>query len=198
MPVKKRKPKIPTKSEFMTRTRNMHHSHEQDLWEQLYGKGATKDTMPSPSKRAKLPWSLDYLRMKADEMLQGDNNDCRWCHCLLTVRNFSLDHLIPWEAIHDHAARFSFAPSPEVGYFAWENLDLRCCKKCNIRKGKLTDVEYRLVCDFLATLPTRASGYVMGKLASVPFKFFSKNKKPEAGREATSYEPATKTPMLFG
>lgn len=198
MAVKKRKPKIPTHSEFMTRTRNVYHSHEQDLWEQLYGKGF--EVSVAPSKRAKLPFGLDYLRMKLDEMLHEDDCRCRYCFVLLTVRNFSVDHRVPWERIEENRPRLTaFAPSPEVGYFAWENIDLKVCKRCNTRKGKLTDVEFRLILDFIATLPTAASAYILGKLASVPFRFFSKNKKKDGAtpQKGVRHESAEAAPGLF-
>ena len=75
---------------------------------------------------------------------------CPYCLGELDVKNMSLDHRTP------------------IGRDGDKSLDnlIICCSRCNIRKGTLTEEEYRKLLDFISTFEKVARKYLLRKLSS--------------------------------
>lgn len=49
-----------------------------------------------------------------------------------------------------------------------DNLDVECCKKCNRRKGQLTEDEFRAFLRVINKFDAAARKYILMKLSSAP------------------------------
>ena len=75
--------------------------------------------------------------------------DCNYCGCTLTVANIVCDHIHPLSNGGDSIP---------------DNLQI-ICRRCNVRKGNLSDKYFRRILKWLARQPDEISKYVLRKLS---------------------------------
>ena len=119
-------------------------------------------------KSADLPFELEELRAKVKVVL---GMPCTYCNDKLTASNISADHRCPISRA-DFPAHLKRVDDRQFwGNLAFSimNIDI-ICKRCNRRKGELTNVEFEMLIDLVSTMPTAASTYIMKKLgARLPY-----------------------------
>ena len=84
---------------------------------------------------------------------------CRWCKVKLKPKTWSLDHKVP------------VARSKDSDPHQLPNLDVQCCKKCNIAKGLLTWKEFKQLNELLNTWEQRSREDVLTRLKAGGARF---------------------------
>jgi 5-methylcytosine-specific restriction endonuclease McrA len=156
---------------FMKRTYQLHRDHTRFFRKECGGSSAEA-------------FALGFLRLMAEKCL-AHGHDCPYCGIRLTITNLSLDHKVPRSRALEFAATLIATCALTLGNvteskrvmllaYAWDNC-CWCCKRCNRRKGELTDVEFKMLLSLVTTFPTAASSYIFRKL-SARLPFFRKDK----------------------
>ena len=114
---------------------------------------ATKKKLYNKLMSAKSRWAKqnDCSLEEMELFISTSLGYCPYCLGELDVRNMGLDHRTPIDRGGDKSM---------------DNLII-CCKKCNTRKGTLTEDEYRKVLAFIGTFKEEVvRKYLLRKLAS--------------------------------
>ena len=101
----------------------------------------------------RLRWAKEndiILRDMEWMILNALGKECKYCGEILLGDNIGLDHKVP---INRKGTR----DSANVHFI---------CRKCNIRKGELTDREYRHILSSIKSFSPRATKYILSKLSS--------------------------------
>lgn len=103
--------------------------------------------------KAKYSVNSDEFNEKTYNLIKN-KHICKYCKHMLTVENFSLDHIIP------------IARGGEIDNK--NNMQI-ICKRCNRRKGQLTDSEYVKLLTLIKSFENNAQKYIFAKLSSKDF-----------------------------
>lgn len=143
---------------FMRRTYDMYKSHKK-----------------RSNGKARMLYSLRDMREMVEHHLDREliglarvwtKGLCSYCHCVIGVKDFSIDHAIPLSRIKYHGGEIRLSC-------------LRvCCKSCNSAKGPLLHTEYA---DFLAwmdnNLRSQEKRWILGRLKAGGGMQFARRKK---------------------
>ncbi len=145
-----RRGKVKTWEDKFSKVLKKHHGHfAKKIFHRLMKKTSTlKASLKKRSKEyeVKFEISLDEIRRM---FLKYYGKQCRYCTDVLVVSNIVCDHMYPLSLGGDSTPK---------------NLTI-ICRRCNTRKGHLTDKEYLSLLKFLKSKPENMRNYVLRKLA---------------------------------
>ena len=145
-----RRGKVKTWEERFKKVLQKHHGHfAKKIFHRLMKKTSTlKASLKKRSKEYEVVFdiTLDQIRSM---FLKYYGKQCRYCDSVLVVSNIVCDHMYPLSLGGDSTPR---------------NLTI-ICKRCNTRKGHLTDKEYLSLLKFLKNKPDNMRNYILRKLA---------------------------------
>ena len=107
-----------------------------------------KSSLKKRSKEYEVVFDITLEQIR-ELFLRFYGRKCRYCPDILLVSNIVCDHMYPLSLGGDSTP---------------ENLTI-ICKRCNTRKGHLTDKEYISLLNFLKKKPDNMRNYVLRKLA---------------------------------
>ena len=107
-----------------------------------------KSSLKKRSKEYEVEFNISLEEIRA-LFLRFYGKQCRYCPNVLLVSNIVCDHMYPLSLGGDSTPK---------------NLTI-ICKRCNTRKGHLTDKEYKELLNFLEKQNENMRGYVLRKLA---------------------------------
>ena len=107
-----------------------------------------KSSLKKRSKEYEVKFEISLEEIRS-LFLESYGKQCRYCTDVLLVYNIVCDHMYPLSLGGDSTPN---------------NLAI-ICKRCNTRKGHLTDKEYRSLLKFLGTKSENMKSYVLRKLA---------------------------------
>jgi 5-methylcytosine-specific restriction endonuclease McrA len=127
-----------------------HHGHfAKKIFHRLMKKTSTlKSSLKKRSKEYEVVFDISLEQIRS-LFLKFYGKQCRYCPDVLVVSNIVCDHMYPLSLGGDSTPK---------------NLTI-ICKRCNTRKGHLTDGEYKSLLKFLETRPDNMKRYVLRKLA---------------------------------
>ena len=107
-----------------------------------------KSSLKKRSKEYEVEFNITLEEIRV-MFLKYYGKQCRYCPDLLLVSNIVCDHMYPLSLGGDSTPK---------------NLTI-ICKRCNTRKGHLTDSEYKQLLAFLKDKPDNMKNYILRKLA---------------------------------
>ena len=127
-----------------------HHGHfAKKVFHRLMKKSATlKSSLKKRSKEYEVEFDITLEQIRA-LFLRSYGKTCAYCSDVLLVSNIVCDHKYPLSLGGDSTPK---------------NLTI-ICKRCNTRKGHLTDGEYRSLLKFLNSKSDNMKNYILRKLA---------------------------------
>lgn len=127
-----------------------HHGHfAKKVFHRLMKKSSTlKSSLKKRSKEYEVTFDITLEQIR-ELFLRHYGKQCRYCTDVLVVSNIVCDHMYPLSLGGDSTPK---------------NLTI-ICKRCNTRKGHLTDKEYISLLKFLEKKPENMRNYVLRKLA---------------------------------
>lgn len=127
-----------------------HHGHfAKKIFHRLMKKSSTlKSSLKKRSREYEVIFNISLEEIR-ELFLQHYGRKCRYCTDILVVSNIVCDHMYPLSLGGDST------PS---------NLTI-ICRRCNTRKGHLTDKEYISLLNFLKKQNKNMQSYVLRKLA---------------------------------
>ncbi|QDP45719.1 MAG: hypothetical protein Unbinned5179contig1000_6 [Prokaryotic dsDNA virus sp.] len=127
-----------------------HHGHfAKKIFHRLMKKSSTlKSSLKKRSKEYEVKFDISLEEIRS-LFLKSYGKQCRYCSDVLLVYNIVCDHMYPLSLGGDSTPN---------------NLAI-ICKRCNTRKGHLTDKEYKSLLKFLGTKSENMKSYVLRKLA---------------------------------
>jgi len=102
---------------------------------------------------------VQQLRASRENIFIRDNGLCQYCHAPLTMKNFTVDHVVP---------------SSRGGNNSWTN-KVCCCATCNAKKGSQTLEETGMKLKSTPTRPTRGELVMMRHNMKDGWKLFCGN-----------------------
>lgn len=146
----KRRGRVAVWEEKFDKVLKKHHGHfSKKVFHRLMKKSATlKSSLKKRSKEYEVTFeiTLDQIR---GLFIRFYGKTCRYCNNVLLVSNIVCDHKYPLSLGGDSTPN---------------NLTI-ICKRCNTRKGHLTDQEYMSLLKFLGKKSDNMKNYVLRKLA---------------------------------
>ena len=133
-----------------TKVLQKHHGHfAKKIFHRLMKKTSTlKSSLKKRSKEYEVLFDITLEQIR-ELFLRYYGKKCRYCPDVLLVSNIVCDHMYPLSLGGDSTPK---------------NLTI-ICKRCNTRKGHLTDKEYISLLRFLEKKPDNMRNYVLRKLA---------------------------------
>ena len=127
-----------------------HHGHfAKKIFHRLMKKTSSlKSSLKNRSKEYEVLFDINLEQIRG-LFLKSYGKPCRYCSDSLLVSNIVCDHMYPLSLGGDSTPR---------------NLSI-ICKRCNTRKGHLTDREYKSLLKFLDGKSDNMRKYVLRKLA---------------------------------
>ena len=127
-----------------------HHGHfAKKIFHRLMKKTSTlKSSLKKRSKEYEVEFNISLEEIR-NLFLRFYGKQCRYCTDVLVVSNIVCDHMYPLSLGGDSTPK---------------NLTI-ICRRCNTRKGHLTDKEYRSLLNFLNKQSDNTKNYVLRKLA---------------------------------
>jgi len=128
----------------------IHHGHfAKKVFHRLMKKTSSlKSSLKKRSKEYEVEFNITLEEIRV-MFLKYYGKQCRYCPDLLLVSNIVCDHMYPLSLGGDSTPK---------------NLTI-ICKRCNTRKGHLTDSEYKQLLAFLKDKPDNMKNYILRKLA---------------------------------
>ena len=145
-----RRGKVKSWEEKFINVLKKHHGHiAKRIFHRLMKKSSTlKSSLKKRSKEYEVTFDITLEQIR-ELFLRHYGKQCRYCTDVLVVSNIVCDHMYPLSLGGDSTP---------------ENLTI-ICKRCNTRKGHLTDKEYISLLNFLKKKPDNMRNYVLRKLA---------------------------------
>lgn len=127
-----------------------HHGHfAKKVFHRLMKKTSSlKSSLKKRSKEYEVEFNISLEEIRT-MFLKYYGQQCRYCPDILLVSNIVCDHMYPLSLGGDSTPK---------------NLTI-ICKRCNTRKGHLTDSEYKQLLKFLENKPDNMKNYILRKLA---------------------------------
>ena len=127
-----------------------HHAHfAKKVFHRLMKKSSTlKASLKKRSKDYEVKFEITLEQIR-ELFLRYYGKPCRYCPDVLLVSNIVCDHMYPVSL---------------GGESTPKNLTI-ICRRCNTRKGHLTDKEYKQLLDFLSDKGENMRNYILRKLA---------------------------------
>ena len=127
-----------------------HHGHfAKKVFHRLMKKSSTlKASLKKRSKEYEVEFGISLEEIR-ELFLRHYGKQCRYCDDVLVVSNIVCDHMYPLSLGGDSTPK---------------NLTI-ICRRCNTRKGHLTDKEYKSLLAFLKKQNKNMQSYVLRKLA---------------------------------
>ena len=107
-----------------------------------------KSSLKKRSKEYEVEFNISLEEIR-NLFLRFYGKQCRYCTDTLVVSNIVCDHMYPLSLGGDSTPK---------------NLTI-ICRRCNTRKGHLTDKEYTNLLNYLDTQSVNAKSYILRKLA---------------------------------
>ncbi len=134
---------------FIGLLRKHHGTHAKRIFHRLMKKTSTlKSSLKKRSKEYEVVFNISLEEIRT-LFLKFYGKQCRYCPDVLLVSNIVCDHMYPVSLGGDSTPN---------------NLTI-ICKRCNTRKGHLTDKEYMSLLLFLKDKPENMKSYILRKLA---------------------------------
>ena len=146
----KRRGRVLVWEERFEKILKLHHGHfSKKIFHRLMKKSSTlKSSLKKRSKEYEVKFEISLEEIRTI-FLKNYGKQCRYCSDILLVYNIVCDHMYPLSLGGDSTRR---------------NLAI-ICRRCNTRKGHLTDKEYKSLLIFLETKSDNMKSYVLRKLA---------------------------------
>ena len=131
-----------------------HHKHfAKKVFHRLMKKSSTlRTTLKRRSKEYEVEFKISLTEVR-ELLYKAYGRKCRYCNTTLLVSNMACDHIQPLSL---------------GGNSTPENLQM-ICRRCNTRKGPLTDREFTKLLKWLSKQTIGLTKYVLRKLASRDF-----------------------------
>ncbi len=146
----KRRGQVAVWEEKFEKVLRKHHGHfSKKVFHRLMKKSATlKSSLKKRSKDYEVKFDINLHQIR-ELFLKYYGKTCCYCSDILLVSNIVCDHVYPLSLGGDSTP---------------DNLKI-ICRRCNTRKGHLTDREYKSLLKFLKKKSSNMQNYVLRKLA---------------------------------
>ena len=135
--------------QFIKLLQKHHGTHAKKIFHRLMKKTSTlKSSLKKRSKEYEVEFNISLEEIR-NLFLRFYGKQCRYCTDTLVVSNIVCDHMYPLSLGGDSTPK---------------NLTI-ICRRCNTRKGHLTDKEYTNLLKYLDTQSINAKSYILRKLA---------------------------------
>ena len=138
---------------FSKRLRKFHGNFAKKTFHRLMKKSSTlRSTLKRRSKEYEVQFEISLTEVR--ELLHKSyGKKCNYCSSILLINNMVCDHIIPLS----------------LGGSSTPNNLQMICRRCNTRKGPLTDKHFKKLLKFLHRQSKDLRNYVLRKLSSRDF-----------------------------
>lgn len=136
-------------NKFQSKLKKMHKNH----WKRIFFKIMKKSSNLRTSLKRRSKEYDTVFKITLEEirgfLYKYYGKSCRYCNVTLTVANIVCDHIFPIS---------------HGGNSTPKNLQL-ICRRCNVRKGNLSDKDFRRLLKWIRRQPIEMQKYILRKLS---------------------------------